>query len=382
MEKTKYSFFERAKIRSPGTQHNIKGAIDNFEKYYGDIDQKLAENTDIFELLQSWINKNHEAGLSPSTIYLYFINLKSFLYYKGIKLTKEDVKNELVFPKQFTEERYGLSVEQIQKILEVTPYKKRGLYLACISGGMRIGEACRIRKKDLDTSGKRIRINIPANITKTKKGRTTFISSEAAKYINLSKLEDDDRVWSRSTPENEMIQLGRYVEKAGLGMRYETTKRRKITSHSFRAYFITKLSRYDPNLAKKLAGQNNREDLLQYDRLTDEEKLDIYMEIEPELLINDTLKKDHLIKKLQSEQITAESIQNRLDQHEKEFKYYQMLAAVTQKFLNHFGVKFPQINGESYEVNEKEIESYIQANYPEYSEKKFKYDSKLDSIDE
>ena len=74
---------------------------------------------------------------------------------------------------------------------------------------------------------------------------------------------------------------------------------------SLPAYFITKVSRKDPNFAKKLAGQKGY--LLQYDRMSEEEKLAKYLEIEPELLIFDQSRKMAEIKKLQKEKSELES---------------------------------------------------------------------------
>ena len=54
------------------------------------------------------------------------------------------------------------------------------------------------------------------------------------------------------------------------------------------AYFITKVSRFDRDLAHFLAGQKNKIYLPKYDRLTDDEKLELYMKIEPDLSIDDS----------------------------------------------------------------------------------------------
>jgi spore coat polysaccharide biosynthesis predicted glycosyltransferase SpsG len=88
------------------------------------------------------------------------------------------------------------------------------------------------------------------------------------------------------------------MKKIGLNEKYDNGHH-KITTHSFRAYFITKISRQDPNFAKKLAGQKGY--LLQYDRMTDEEKLQKYLEIENELLIFDESKKNAEMEKLKKE---------------------------------------------------------------------------------
>ena len=92
----------------------------------------------------------------------------------------------------------------------------------------------------------------------------------------LKKIGDSDLVFG--TSDNVIGNTGRearYIselqKKMGISDKYETNGRNVITTHSFRAYFITKVSREDPNLAKYFAGQKGY--LLQYDRQTDAEKL-------------------------------------------------------------------------------------------------------------
>jgi len=182
-----------------------------------------------------------------------------------------------------------MKLEEVRRLLDVMPYWKRALYIAKLSSGMRLHEICHIKKKDIDLSTERMMIKIPAKYTKTKQARTTFISSEASKMIlpKLMKLNDDDRVWSNIETISEGSLFARYVDKAGLGnLRYETTDRRMINTHSFRAYFITKVSRYDRDLALILAGQGSKATELEYDRLSPEEKLDLYIKIELEIKLH------------------------------------------------------------------------------------------------
>jgi len=217
----------------------------------------------------------------------------------GIKLDSRDVKSELIFPKIPEEELYPLQIEDISKILSAASYDKRGMYLAQISSGMRLGEIVQIRKKDLILGSDRIMVKIPAKITKSQQARTTFLSKEAEKMIRhtLKKLDDDDLVWGNNPiPINneivEITNLHRYLRKCGLDMKYDSGQY-KINTHSFRAFFITKISRHDPNFAKKLAGQKGY--LLQYDRMTDKEKLDKYLEIEKDLIIDPTERQKRII---------------------------------------------------------------------------------------
>ena len=242
----------------------------------------------------------------------------------GIKLDSRDVKSELIFPKVLEEELYPLQIEDITKILSAANYDKRGMYLAQISSGMRLGEIVQIRKKDLVLGSARIMVKIPAKITKSQQARTTFLSKEAEKMIRhtLKKLDDDDLVWGNNPiPINneivEIANLHRYLSKCGLDMKYDSGQY-KINTHSFRAFFITKVSRHDPNFAKKLAGQKGY--LLQYDRMTDREKLDKYLEIEKDLIIDSTERQKVRITELEKYKEENVKLQEKYTKFEAEAK--------------------------------------------------------------
>lgn len=105
----------------------------------------------------------------------------------------------------------------------------------------------------------------------------------------IKKLSDEDFLFGKNSKTslksrsgNEMINLANYLRKTGQDEKYDNGHN-KITTHSFQAYFITKVSRHDPNFAKKLDGQKGY--LLQYDRMPDDEKLEKYLEIESDLFI-------------------------------------------------------------------------------------------------
>jgi len=260
------------------------------------IESKKDERA-IWDTLQEWVNWLYDNKARPGTAKTYFANLKNYLYHKGIKLDNQDIKHNLEFKKIPEDELYPLKLQDIKDIMLDLPFHKKVQYLAQLSSGMRIGEIVQIRKKHVDTSKKRIMIKLPPNITKLKRARTVILSSEAGRRLlpRIRKLDDNDLVWgSHENPLNSDINesqiLNRHCDNAGLGMKYEENNRRKITTHSFRAYFITKMSRHDPDLAKFLAGQKGY--LLQYDRLTDDEKLEEYLKYEKDLLIFEEPKED------------------------------------------------------------------------------------------
>jgi len=275
------SFDQKMSVRPRGTQKAFNDMKVNFNKLSYDgrnseqvlfemVTIKDSDIDKVYDVLQKWVNYNSSNGIAASSISMWFSYLKKLVRHYGIKITSDDVKENLEFPKKQEEELYPLQLEEIKLILEVAKPKKRALYYALIGSAMRIGEAVQIRKRDLDLETERITVNIPARITKLKKSRITFLSIEAKKAImpKLEKLSDDDLVYGTNedyykSANNERVIFGKYCEKSNLGMRYDSTGRHKINLHSLRAFFITKVSRHDENFAKKIAGQKGWGYLLQ-----------------------------------------------------------------------------------------------------------------------
>lgn len=302
LERTKESFREKIQSQSPDTQEGIFVAINNFETFsmekYGKVnlipDLKESSEEEVYDVLQSWINWNNSRA--PSTVKMYFSRLKKYLHYMGVKLHDQDIKNELDFKHLVNEELYGLTIEDIQKIFKQFSYNSRVQFMCQLSGLMRIGETVQLRKKHLILGKENIIVKIPSSIAKFKKGRTTFFSKEASRLLRpiLRRLENDnDLIFAKNEKVryaelNSEQTLRRTLVKVGLDMKYESTNRFFINTHSFRAYGITKLSRHDANFAKRIAGQKGYLD--QYDRLTDDEKLELYQKFEIDLIIDDTAK--------------------------------------------------------------------------------------------
>jgi len=66
---------------------------------------------------------------------------------------------------------------------------------------------------------------------------------------------------------------------------------RKITTHSFRAYFFTRAVRaIGENYAHKMTGHGGY--LLEYDRYDDKKKLELYLKLEPSLLVYESYNED------------------------------------------------------------------------------------------
>ena len=205
--------------------------------------------------------------------------------------------------KKTREEKHPLSQMEYQRIIDALARHPlvQGLFLALGSSGMIIGEALSLKKKDLDLSGIRIKVRIPAT-TKTRTGRTTYLSLETEKLRpRLENIELDDSVFtlknSNDVSSSIRTMLSRTVDRLQLVDKYQSNNIRKITTHSFRAYFFTKAARkHGENYAHKLVGHGGY--LMQYDRMTEEEKLEMYIELEPDLAVFERTKNELEINRL------------------------------------------------------------------------------------
>jgi len=299
----------RLKIRkkAASSQRGFERTYRNFEKFsqanYNkpceDLieELKLVSADDQCELLQEWINW---LEIKPSSIRMYFSDIFMYLYYRGVKLTSQDIKLNIKFPRDLQDELHPLSLEEYRMILEVANYKNKVKYLCMGSSGLRPIEVNNIRKKDLELDQKRIIVHVPARYTKLKKAKTTFFSREAEKYLRplLKKLQDYDKIFGISTEGNSNT-FAKYRKKAGLDKKYDSVNRATINPMSLRSWFITKMSRHDPNLAKKWAGQKGY--MLQYDRMEPLDQLEKYIEYESDLLVYEITKRESKLEKEHSD---------------------------------------------------------------------------------
>jgi len=327
------SFEEKISTSPEQTQRNKKYAVKVFKDFVKDsyaertIEEVIEElrllkkthdlqtyDEALYGMLQDWINWNEKKGKGNYTIKVLFSNLRKYLFHVGIKTHEQDIKEFLRFGKPSREERYPLSQEEYRQIINGFSRSPRlqGLFLALGSSGMRIGEAINLKKKDLDLSKKRIKVNISSD-TKTRTGRTTYLSKETEKLLRplLEKLEPDDYVFAmknhRLPVQSVRKALNRLLDRIEFTKTYQSNRYRKITSHSFRAYFFTKAARkHGENYAHRMIGHGGY--LMQYDRMTEEEKFEMYLQLEPNLIIYDQTRNEIEIEKLRRENQSIEDL--------------------------------------------------------------------------
>jgi len=306
---------------------------------------------------------------SPKTIKLYFGFVKSYLRKcHEIKVSIEDIKDYVIFPKKRKITRQPISLEQLKQIMNEANPKRRALYYVLVSSGMRLGEALTLTKRNFHFEETPVRIEIEAENTKTKEDRSTYISSEAVEkmkrvlgeiyqhkpecdcmecskqifaWIEPHQPECDCKKCSRGITMSDVqtinvayedqyfghlrtrlgIKLGQKQSNAnfdgeGFFKRYSNSVRYVVNLHSLRAYFITKASqKHGSDYGHALSGHGSY--LKQYIRIPAEEQARLYTELEPDLLIESVpvesnKTKDKIITSLQDQMIEMQEEMKRM----------------------------------------------------------------------
>jgi len=284
----------------------------------------------LYDIIQSWINSLARQKIGRKAIKVYLSGLNRYLRYHRLSVDSK----ELEFPQNMQEERYAISLDEIHKILRASSWNKQGFYLALISTGARPMEIIGLRTKDITWTGTKFKALIPAHLTKKKMARTIFFSKEVNPYLSklLKGKEDNETIFTDNpnlehARNNEDTVFAQCRERIGFTEKYETTGFAKINLYCFRGYFFTKaLGLMGDNTAHAMIGHGAY--IQEYQRRTDEEKEELWNEIEPEILIHDLTKKDQQIKKLKQANSKIDDLAKKVE----EIKSQQF---ETQKALTH-----------------------------------------------
>lgn len=286
---------------------------------------------DLFAILQGFIDwLSEKFDLSHGSVKQSFSRLNKYLWYKKIKVTAHDIKEELEWPELIQEEKYAPSEDEFISIVSALNWKNRGFCITQSGTGKRPVELMGTQKKHYTLINNQYKIEIPYYLTKKRISRTVFASIEATPYITqlLKDIEPEEFVWTKrkTIPQSFFnkyshlksekakikaiktfatymlatlrISLNLVLNKLGLDMKYLATGEHKITLYSFRARFITKaLKVLDGDVVHAIVGHGAY--LQTYQRRTDEEKLELFVEVAPYILLFDQTKNKEKIRKLQ-----------------------------------------------------------------------------------
>ena len=269
------------------------GNFEDSEVLFEELRQLESEerNEAIAEVFQKYIDWNYEKEVGTPTITNYVSQLKKIFVHAKVRFDVYQLKTELKFKRAVKEELYALQMEDIQKIMTHANPNKVSFYHALLSTGCRPGELLQVRKKDIDFSQDRPLIKIRAITTKTKTERFVWLTEESTELLHerLRGINEDDLVWGKPNTtysvSNEGTLFKRVLVRAGLAQNYDTVNRGHITMYSFRSFFFTMCANVHSEIyAHKMIGHGGY--LPQYYRMSDEEKLEKFLKVEPLLTVN------------------------------------------------------------------------------------------------
>lgn len=242
--------------RAPGTIKSYHGIFKSFARFLNVPLGELHEHLLPANLIKYAGSLN---GYSGQTVRQRLAILRAYFTENGIQFKGMEMK--VLNARRHTEpEDKPLTIETLQKMMDITDGRGRAFISVMVSTGMRAGETSKLKVKDWD--GKDT-IMIPGKIAKNGHGGKVYLTAEAQEFLNiwmhnrgefirLANIHSD--VFTRHgisparDPKDDRLFASGYT---GLNAMFRRlyrkvdgergTYRGKITPHSMRKYFRTHL---------------------------------------------------------------------------------------------------------------------------------------------
>jgi len=303
VKRTKQDFLKKKGKSSVSTFKNYTHIFTNIEKFclrkYDTSLENLIEELGIVKntqeqvenLIQTYIDALELEGKPYSTVLGYSTLAINYLKYRRVKFDKDELHTSLSYKTEIKQELYPITKKDIQTLLDHASFEAKTKILLQSGSGFRISELLGLRKCDINTDLERYTANIRAEFAKGRRARTTIISIEAMRLLDeiLENKTENETIFPheaniRFSVISEINMFDRLRKKAGLDMRYEGKRTHKITTHTFRAFFISQFEKTYSGFGHSLSGHSKY--MKQYERFTIGEKIEKYIETEKHLLIN------------------------------------------------------------------------------------------------
>ena len=125
------TYREHIGVKSASSKSIFESAHKAFAGIEDLIDSR-PNDEQVYDRLQANINGLKAKNKGPVTIKTYFIVIKQYLHYRGIKLDPMDIRQSLNFPKKQVEELRPLELDTFRKILKACSAKREMLYLGAV----------------------------------------------------------------------------------------------------------------------------------------------------------------------------------------------------------------------------------------------------------
>ena len=301
VKRTRQDFIKRKSKSSEATEYSYENMLSHFEKFclknYDSSLEKIIEELALVEncqeqvenLIQTYIDKLETENKPQRSVSNYSGLVKNYLKFRRVKFDKDEL--EFSYKKEVKDELYPITKEEIKTLIDYSSFQWKTKILLMSSGGFRVSELLGIRKCDINRELERYTIYIRAEFAKGHRARTTIISIEAMEYLDklLENKTENETIFPHETKVRRNATITnlkvfqKIRQKAGLNMRYDNKKTHKISTHSFRSFFISQFEKTYSGYGHSLSGHGRY--MKQYERFTIGEKIEKYIETEKHLLI-------------------------------------------------------------------------------------------------
>lgn len=234
-----------------------KGELEGLAERY------FKEDRDFKKDLQNFLA--HIKERPPKTVRLMLSAIHTFLIENDVELSQKfwrSLNRRVKGNRAVTIDKIPSNV-QLRRIIMHMPVHGKALYLSLASSGMRIGEALKLDRNDIDLTSDPVKINIRRENTKTGNSRVAFLSGEAKEHIEewlkyrneylksaskrsrFGKSTEDKRLFPFDHSTAYFI-LKTALDKTKLNHKDDSTNRYKIHPHVLRKFFRTKMGSVIP----------------------------------------------------------------------------------------------------------------------------------------
>jgi integrase len=232
------------------------------------IELLIRREYDVYDLLDQFVNHLQNIKMSQLSVHQYLTGIKSYFLYNDIDIVHAKFKRRVTIPKIVQEEEQAIDQDDIRNILLKCNNRRLKPYLLVLaSSGVRAKEACAIRLCDLDFQSNPTKLRVRGEYTKTKVSRDIYISNEATRCLKdwiefKFKIDVDQRKNITGPMGEQLVFMGHktssnnlnliyqklrapfqsVLKSAGLDGKKESSRRGRITFHSFRRFVKTTIS--------------------------------------------------------------------------------------------------------------------------------------------
>ena len=256
-----------------------------------------------YRVLNDFIAYMHSKGNRATTIRSRVSYARQYLVLNEIEINDQRFRVLVKMPTVLREKRQPMTRKIVATILSIMPLEVKVFIMMMISTLRRPNELVQLRIRDIDFEQKRPVVTIPASISKNRTQNHTFLTLECKEllltYLGKRISRIDEHIFPSDAKNTRNIvgkfqRLFRYhlVDLPELnGKKDSVPNRHKISLYNFKDFGFTRVQKvWDAEYARELKGDKTTE----YSNLPLEEKMDMFVDCEPELTIlnADAIKKE------------------------------------------------------------------------------------------